>query len=219
MKARLNQDLMNATFLSAKASSKVEEMGHEILDGEEVEVFKIVSLILNSMMTPVILKRRISDGEWISMENEEDEEMENKKWYAVQTDRTDDWGTGSYDYDEAVQMLKEQGYGLIAVIDEGSNPSEAVCVEEIEFDSLDDDTEYYYWLDTTETWNSPRKGEAILIRGQYNEDGEKDRETEEEILKFSESDCGIIPDDSKASEKVDAYIEKELGFLPDYEVN
>ena len=77
----------------------------------------------------------------------------------------------------------------------------------------------YYWLDTTESWAGERKGEMILIRGQYNEDGEKDRETEEEILKFSESDCGIIPDDSKASEKVDAYIEKELGFLPDYEVN
>ena len=63
------------------------------------------------------------------------------KWYAVQESREDDWGTGSYDYEEAVQMLKEQGHGLIAVIDEGSNPSEAVCVEEIEFDSLDDDTE------------------------------------------------------------------------------
>ena len=62
--------------------------------------------------------------------------MENKKWYAVQTDRTDDWGTGSYDYDEAVQMLKEQGYGLIAVIDEGRNPSEALCVEEIEFEEV-----------------------------------------------------------------------------------
>ena len=67
---------------------------------------------------------------------EEAEEMENKKWYAVQTDRTDDWGTGSYDYDDAVQMLKEQGYGLIAVIDEGRNPSEALCVEEIAFEEV-----------------------------------------------------------------------------------
>ena len=77
----------------------------------------------------------------------------------------------------------------------------------------------YYWLDTTETWNSPRKGEMILIRGQYNEDGEKGRDTEEEILKFTEADCGIIPDDDKAGEKIDAYIEGQLGFLPDYEVN
>ena len=62
--------------------------------------------------------------------------MESKKWYAVQTDRTDDWGTGSYDYDEAVQMLKEQGYGLIAVIDEGNDPSGALCVEEIEYEEV-----------------------------------------------------------------------------------
>lgn len=136
MKARLNQELMTVAFLSAKASGKVEEMGDEILDGEEVEVFKIISLVLDPMMTPVILKRRILDGEWVSMEKEEDEEMENKKWYAVQTDRTDDWGTGSYDYEEAVQMLKEQGHGLIAVIDEGNDPSEALCVEEIEFEEV-----------------------------------------------------------------------------------
>ena len=77
----------------------------------------------------------------------------------------------------------------------------------------------YYWLDTTETWNSPRKGEAILIGGQYNEDGEKDRDTEEEILEFTAADCGIIPDDNEAGEKIDAYIEEQLGFLPDYEVN
>ena len=61
---------------------------------------------------------------------------ENKKWYAVQESREDDWGTGSYDYEEAVQMLKEQGYGLIAVIDEGNDPSEALCVEEIEYEEV-----------------------------------------------------------------------------------
>lgn len=78
----------------------------------------------------------------------------------------------------------------------------------------------YYWLDTTETWNSPRKGEMILIRGQYNEDGEKDRDTEEEVLKFTEADCGIIPgDDDKAWKKIDSYITEQLGFLPDYEIN
>lgn len=78
----------------------------------------------------------------------------------------------------------------------------------------------YYWLDTTETWNSPRKGEMILIRGQYNEDGEKDRDTEEEVLKFTEADCGIVPgDDDKAWKKVDAYIESQLGYMIDYEIN
>ena len=61
--------------------------------------------------------------------------MENKKWYAVQTDRTDDWGTGSYDYNEAVQMLKRQGRGLIAVIDGD------VCVNEIEYEAECDSDE------------------------------------------------------------------------------
>ena len=57
-------------------------------------------------------------------------------WYAVQTDRKDDWGIGSYNYNEAVEMLKKQGYGLIAVIDESSGIFEAACVDEIEFEEI-----------------------------------------------------------------------------------
>lgn len=54
-------------------------------------------------------------------------------WYAVQQDPSDDWSTGSYDRDEAVQMARAQlaDYPdtLIAVIDKStSNP---VCVDEI----------------------------------------------------------------------------------------
>lgn len=46
-------------------------------------------------------------------------------WYAVEADDQDsDWGTGSYDYDEAVAMLKEFGsQAQIAVIDEGEHDS------------------------------------------------------------------------------------------------
>ena len=55
-----------------------------------------------------------------------------KKWYAVQEERTDAWDNGSYDYKEAVQMLKEQGHGLIAVIDDDAK----VCLEEIEYEEL-----------------------------------------------------------------------------------
>jgi len=55
-----------------------------------------------------------------------------KKWYAVQMESTDDWGNGSYDYNEAVEMLKEQGAGLIAVIDEETN----YCLEEIRFEEV-----------------------------------------------------------------------------------
>lgn len=55
-------------------------------------------------------------------------------WYAVMTDSEDtDWGTGSYDLDEArekVSSLKAQGYpeAYIAVINEGDDP---ICVDEI----------------------------------------------------------------------------------------
>lgn len=54
-----------------------------------------------------------------------------KYWYAVQYDREDtDWGTGSYDLEEAKEMCRENGYKLIAVIDvSGDDP---VCVDEIE---------------------------------------------------------------------------------------
>ena len=55
-----------------------------------------------------------------------------KKWYAVQEERTDAWDNDSYDYEEAVQMLKEQGHGLIAVIDDDAK----VCLEEIEYEEL-----------------------------------------------------------------------------------
>jgi hypothetical protein len=59
--------------------------------------------------------------------------MENKLWYAVQRDPEDDWGTGSYDMDEAITMAKKQladyPETLIAVID--NHTSNPVCVEEI----------------------------------------------------------------------------------------
>ena len=54
-------------------------------------------------------------------------------WYAVQETKEDDWGTGSSDLEEALAMLREQGRGLIAVIEEGPDP---VCIEEIPFDAV-----------------------------------------------------------------------------------
>lgn len=59
--------------------------------------------------------------------------MENKLWYAVMRDNDDnDWGSGSYDYDEAVEMVQKYipDGGYIAVIEEGNDP---ICVEEIRF--------------------------------------------------------------------------------------
>lgn len=57
-----------------------------------------------------------------------------KKWYAVQETTDDGWDWGSYDYDEAVKMLKKQGHGLIAVIEE--NELDNFCVEEIEYEGI-----------------------------------------------------------------------------------
>lgn len=72
---------------------------------------------------------------WIVEKLEEDGYVKPTLWYAVQVDREDDWGTGSYDYNEAIQMLKRQGRGLIAVIDGD------VCVNEIEYEAECDSDE------------------------------------------------------------------------------
>ena len=51
---------------------------------------------------------------------------ENRLWYAILTDREDnDWGCGSFDYDEAVEMAKFRDCTIIAVID-GEE-----CIDEI----------------------------------------------------------------------------------------
>lgn len=54
-----------------------------------------------------------------------------KIWYAILKDREDnDWGTGSHDRAEAVRMAKENGYELIAVIEEAEG--DATCIDEID---------------------------------------------------------------------------------------
>lgn len=57
-----------------------------------------------------------------------------KIWYAVQRDKEDDWGTGSYSKQEAIEMAKKyrDDYPgtLIAVISEGDNPPmTAECID------------------------------------------------------------------------------------------
>ncbi len=60
----------------------------------------------------------------------------NGNWYAVQRDREDsDWGTGSFDWDEAVAMAKSRGCLLIAEIDgqyddNGEPTVDPICVAE-----------------------------------------------------------------------------------------
>lgn len=74
--------------------------------------------------------------ELLNIDDEEDEIVESRLWYAVMRDRDDiDWGTGSYDLDEAREKMNEwrnDGWpdAYIAVIDM-SNEDDPVCVEEI----------------------------------------------------------------------------------------
>ena len=51
-------------------------------------------------------------------------------WYALQTESYDAWDNGTEDRDEAIKMLKEQGEGRIAVIEND------FCVEEIMYEDV-----------------------------------------------------------------------------------
>lgn len=59
-----------------------------------------------------------------------------KNWYAVLNDRDDnDWGTGSFDWSEAVKMAKSRGCEMIAEIDggydeDGHETADPICVAE-----------------------------------------------------------------------------------------
>ena len=73
------------------------------------------------------------DKLWLDLEKKLDEDNEKKIWYAVQENRSDGWdGDGSYNFDEAVKMLKKQGHGLIAEIDE----EDQFCLEEYTYEEL-----------------------------------------------------------------------------------
>ena len=62
---------------------------------------------------------------------------EDDRWYAVCKDYEDnDWGTGSYDYDEALKMAHDTDCKIIAVINEGydylNSSNDPICEELIE---------------------------------------------------------------------------------------
>ena len=67
-------------------------------------------------------------------ENEPEPKDAPKLWYAYQVDADDiDWGTGTYDADEARKWLEANPAGRIAVIEEGPDP---ICVDEWEGDDF-----------------------------------------------------------------------------------
>lgn len=74
--------------------------------------------------------------------------MKSKIWYAVMDGVNNDWGTGSFDQDEAEQMvikhLDVYPDGYIAVIDEGDGSLNAKeCVDEIYPDDFN--YRFGYW--------------------------------------------------------------------------
>ena len=78
------------------------------------------------------------------------------------------------------------------------------------------ETRTYYWFDTEH---------AVLYRGEYDEELNRIRETEEAVLwdVYEKADANPYPADAQelveSWDRVDEYIAKELGFLPDYDVN
>ena len=64
----------------------------------------------------------------------------NRRWYAVMRDTDDtDWGTGSFDYAEAVKMVQDwradgDADAYIAVIEVGLDGEDGTCVDEIHDD-------------------------------------------------------------------------------------
>lgn len=86
--------------------------------------------------------------------------MENEKWYAVQETSEDAWDYGSSDFEEAKAMLKKQGHGLIAVINND------FCEDEIQFDDLFDlddfeDAELAEIVRNAGAWDEPNVEESM----------------------------------------------------------
>lgn len=82
----------------------------------------------------------------------------------------------------------------------------------------------YYWMDTDFHYGDFSVHKFALIQGKMT-DGEKNRETEEVILWFPDDGIdGLIEalkndDVDLCYELIDKHIAKEIGFIPDYEIN
>ena len=75
----------------------------------------------------------------------------------------------------------------------------------------------YYWIDMEDE-------ELVLYEGQYDEDGEKNRDSEDAVLWCRYSEIGVNPHPETDEElagnwnKIDEYIESQLDYVPEYEV-
>lgn len=111
------------------------EEGIESSDGELLTKEEWADWIMKEFSDKEKSEEDIDDERigWIVERLEEDGFVKPTLWYAVQETREDGWETGSFNYNKAVEMLKEQGNGLIAVIEMGDDP---VCVKEIEYEEV-----------------------------------------------------------------------------------
>lgn len=125
-------------------------------------------------------------------------------WYALLSDSEDtDCGTGTFDKDEAIRrMLDSEGYIKKIAIMDGDFCTGVITMS--------------YWINTQYMGSCLDFALVRELKGDY--------EDTEIVLSAKYCDvCGDLQDnDDNRDEmwkRIDEYIEKELGFLPEYDIN
>ena len=129
-----------------------------------------VKRICNSVTIKCIydsaIVKDISDSVTVEML---EEPKDDKYWYAILRDEGDgDWGSGSFDLEEAIQMCINADFTQIAVIDgnydeDGNEHSDTICVDLL-FRGADFDTDY---VRTVEYYKySDQDGDGYYVAGQ-----------------------------------------------------
>lgn len=57
---------------------------------------------------------------------------ETEIWYAVMANKRDSWDIGTYNKAEAIQMLREQGKGIIQAVDW----TDHICLYELKYEEV-----------------------------------------------------------------------------------
>ncbi len=118
---------------------------------------------------------------------------------------------------DAATAWSEGRYNTWDCACEETEPKEKIEARSVQYTSY---TGVYYWLDTDDHYWGQEKHGFALFRGFYDEEGKKDRNTEELVCraKYEDLDCGADADADSILKAIDRYLEKELGFVPEYEV-
>lgn len=124
----------------------------------------------------------------------------------------------AYDDDIYIVSIKD-GYRDAYTPTEFDIDAVEVFLEWLDDGSLNQDDNFYYWLDTDYHYGDFSVPKFALTRGELDEEGNKIRDTEEIILWSSYEDLGIDDISDYDTSLIDKYIYNELGFLPDYEIN